>query len=97
MQLGIHLPQAGSQATPELIRRHASQAEALGLSDAWVSEHIIVPRKEFPRSPLFYDPLSPVFLTTRPWWSVILGFASSARCAWSRSCVPSSFAPIRRE
>jgi probable F420-dependent oxidoreductase len=57
MQLGIHLPQAGSQASPQLIRRHAIRAEALGLSDVWVSEHIIVPRKEFPRSPLFYDPL----------------------------------------
>src|ERR1700756_5270441 len=57
MQLGIHLPQAGSQATPELIRRHAQRAEALGLSDVWVSEHIIVPRAQFPRSPLFYDPI----------------------------------------
>ena len=57
MQLGIHLPHAGSQATPELIRRHARQAEDLGLSDVWVSEHIIVPRKQFPRSPLFYDPI----------------------------------------
>jgi probable F420-dependent oxidoreductase len=57
MQIGIHLPQAGSQATPELIRRHAIRAEALGLSDLWVSEHIIVPRASFPRSPLFYDPL----------------------------------------
>jgi probable F420-dependent oxidoreductase len=57
MQLGIHLPQAGSQATPELIRAHAIRAEAMGLSDVWVSEHIIVPRKSFPRSPLFYDPV----------------------------------------
>src|ERR1700676_3787844 len=57
MQLGIHLPHAGSQATPDLIRRHAIRAEALGLSDVWVSEHIIVPRKSFPRSPLFYDPV----------------------------------------
>src|SRR5216684_3460836 len=57
MQLGIHLPQAGSQATPALIRGHAIRAEALGLSDVWVSEHIIVPRKQFPRSPLFYDPV----------------------------------------
>src|ERR1700731_2462367 len=56
MQLGIHLPHAGSQATPDLIRRHAARAEALGLSDVWVSEHIIVPRKQFPPSPLFYDP-----------------------------------------
>jgi probable F420-dependent oxidoreductase len=57
MQLGIHLPHAGSQATPTLIKRHAQRAEALGLSDVWVSEHIIVPRAQFPRSPLFYDPI----------------------------------------
>jgi len=57
MQLGIHLPHAGSQATPAMIRRHAQRAEALGLSDVWVSEHIIVPRAQFPRSPLFYDPI----------------------------------------
>src|SRR5215472_4723866 len=57
VQIGIHLPHAGSQASPALIRRHATRAEALGLSDVWVSEHIIVPRKQFPRSPLFYDPI----------------------------------------
>jgi probable F420-dependent oxidoreductase len=57
MQFGIHLPHAGEQATPALIRRHAMRAEDLGFSDVWVSEHIIVPRKQFPRSPLFYDPV----------------------------------------
>ena len=57
MQLGIHLPHAGEQATPALIKRLAIRAEALGLSDVWVSEHIIVPRAAFPRSPLFYDPV----------------------------------------
>ena len=57
MQIGMHLPHAGSQATPALIKRHARQAEDLGLSDVWVSEHIIVPRAQFPRSPLFYDPV----------------------------------------
>ena len=57
MQLGIHLPHAGEQATPALIRRHAIRAEALGFDDVWVSEHIIVPRATFPRSPLFYDPV----------------------------------------
>jgi len=57
VQIGIHLPQAGSKASPALIRRHAIRAEALGFSDVWVSEHIIVPRKQFPRSPLFYDPV----------------------------------------
>ena len=57
MKLGIHLPHAGEQATPALIKRHAMRAEALGFEDVWVSEHIIVPRKQFPRSPLFYDPV----------------------------------------
>ena len=57
MQIGIHLPHAGEQATPALIRRHAIRAEALGLSDVWVSEHIIVPRATFPRSPQFFDPV----------------------------------------
>jgi probable F420-dependent oxidoreductase len=57
VQFGIHLPHAGDQATPDLIRRLALRAEELGLSDVWVSEHIIVPRSSFPRSPLFYDPV----------------------------------------
>jgi len=57
MRYGIHLPHAGEQATPALIRRHAELAEDLGLDDVWVSEHIIVPRATFPRSPLFFDPV----------------------------------------
>src|SRR5438874_2867991 len=57
MQLGIHLPHAGEQATPDKIRRAAMRAEDLGFDDVWVSEHIIVPRASFPRSPLFYDPV----------------------------------------
>lgn len=57
MKYGIHLPHAGDQATPALIRRHAERAESLGLEDLWVSEHIIVPRDKFPRSPLFFDPV----------------------------------------
>jgi probable F420-dependent oxidoreductase len=57
MQFGIHLPHAGEQASPALIRRFAIHAEELGLDDLWVSEHIIVPRDKFPRSPLFYDPV----------------------------------------
>src|SRR5271154_7285956 len=57
MQFGIHLPHAGEQATPALIRRYALRAEALGFADVWVSEHIIVPRASFPRSPIFYDPV----------------------------------------
>jgi hypothetical protein len=40
---------------------------------------------------------SPVFLTVRPWCSLICGSTSSRRCALSRWCVPSSSAPISRE
>src|SRR5580692_3371077 len=57
MKYGIHLPHAGEQANPPLIRRLALRAEDLGLEDVWVSEHIIVPRDKFPRSPLFFDPV----------------------------------------
>jgi probable F420-dependent oxidoreductase len=57
MQYGIHLPHAGEQATPAVLRRFALKAEDLGLDDVWVSEHIIVPRDKFPRSPLFFDPV----------------------------------------
>jgi probable F420-dependent oxidoreductase len=57
MRYGIHLPHAGEQASPALIQRFAIHAEELGLDDLWVSEHIIVPRDKFPRSPLFYDPV----------------------------------------
>ena len=58
MQIGIHLPQAGAQATPERIMRAALRAEELGLDDVWVSEHIIVPKDAaYPPSPLFYDPV----------------------------------------
>ena len=75
MQLGIHLPHAGEQATPDKIRRAAMRAEDLGLDDVWVSEHIIVPRATFPRSPLFFDPVlsltwaAAVTKRVRPAWS----------------------------
>jgi probable F420-dependent oxidoreductase len=57
MRYGVHLPHAGEQATPALIQRFAIRAEEFNLDDVWVSEHIIVPRDKFPRSPLFYDPV----------------------------------------
>jgi hypothetical protein len=53
MRFGIHLPHAGERATPALIRRFATQAEAIGIADVWVSEHIILPRTQFLR-PLPY-------------------------------------------
>src|SRR5437879_9466742 len=58
MRLGIHLPHIGRKAGPEAIRRAAVQAEQLGFSDVWVSEHIIVPRDApYPPSAVFWDPV----------------------------------------
>jgi probable F420-dependent oxidoreductase len=58
MQIGIHLPHIGRKARPQAIRQAAEQAEQLGLSDVWASEHIIVPKgAPYPPSPAFYDPL----------------------------------------
>src|SRR6266566_144702 len=58
MRVGIHLPHIGRKAGPEAIRRAAIQAEELGFSDAWSSEHIIIPKgAPYPPSALFYDPV----------------------------------------
>src|SRR5580700_5855321 len=58
MRVGIHLPHIGRKAGPEAIRRAAIQAEELGFSDAWSSEHIIIPKgASYPPSALFYDPV----------------------------------------
>ena len=58
MQFGIHLPQAGDQASPTKIRRAALQAEDSAVTDVWVSDHVILPNgASYPPSPLFYDPV----------------------------------------
>lgn len=58
MRLGIHLPHVGRKAGPDSIRRAAVQAEELAFADAWVSEHIIIPKgAPYPPSPIFYDPV----------------------------------------
>ena len=58
MRLGIHLPHIGRKAGPDAIRRAALQAEALGFTDVWVSEHIILPKAApYPPSPAFYEPI----------------------------------------
>ena len=57
MRLGIHLPQYGRAASPEAIARIAVRAEEIGLSDVWVSDHLVYPADQgYPASYLF-DPL----------------------------------------
>ena len=57
MRLGIHLPQYGRAASPDAIRRVAERAEAIGLADLWVSDHVIQPADQGYPSPYLYEPL----------------------------------------
>jgi probable F420-dependent oxidoreductase len=58
MKFGIHLPQAGPAATPAAIQAAARQAEDLGFSDVWVSDHLAVPRTaKYPPSAYIVEPL----------------------------------------
>jgi len=57
VRFGVHLPQYGSAASPEAIRRAAIQAEELGYEDLWVSDHIVSPVGQDYPSPYLFDPL----------------------------------------
>lgn len=57
VRLGIHLPQYGRAASPSAIRSVAVRAEALGLADVWVSDHVVQPVGQGYPSPYLYEPL----------------------------------------
>jgi len=58
VKFGIHLPQAGPAASPDAIQAAARQAEDLGLSDVWVSDHLAVPKQAaYPPSVYIIEPL----------------------------------------
>jgi probable F420-dependent oxidoreductase len=57
MRLGIHLPQYGRAATPQAIAAVARRADALGMSDVWVSDHVVQPAAQQYPSPYLFEPL----------------------------------------
>src|SRR4051794_41929438 len=57
MQIGIHLPQYGRAAGPDVITRAARAAESLGFADVWVSDHVAQPASQGYPSPYLFDPL----------------------------------------
>jgi probable F420-dependent oxidoreductase len=58
MKFGMHLPQAGPAASADNIRAVAKQAEELGFSDVWVSDHIAIPKgAAYPPSAYILEPL----------------------------------------
>lgn len=57
MKIGIHLPQYGRVSGPDAITIAARDAETLGFSDVWVSDHVVHPAAQNYPSPHLYDPL----------------------------------------
>jgi alkanesulfonate monooxygenase SsuD/methylene tetrahydromethanopterin reductase-like flavin-dependent oxidoreductase (luciferase family) len=58
MRVGVWLPNGRHLATPELIRRTAVRAEALGYDSVWVSDHVVVPRANVANfGTTIFDPL----------------------------------------
>lgn len=57
VKLGAHLPQYGRAASAESVTRCARQAEDLGLSDVWVSDHLAVPAANPYPAPFLFEPI----------------------------------------
>ncbi len=54
MEIGVHLPHVGPQATRETMIEFARRMEGLGYDSLWVSDHVVVPRSYESRYP--YSP-----------------------------------------
>ncbi len=58
LKFGVHLPQSGPAASARAIRAVARQAEELGFSDVWVSDHLALPKDAaYPPSSYILEPL----------------------------------------
>ncbi|MER3421587.1 MAG: LLM class F420-dependent oxidoreductase [Chloroflexota bacterium] len=51
MQIGVHLPHVGPQATRTTLIEFAHRMEALGYDSFWVSDHVVIPRHYESRYP----------------------------------------------
>jgi probable F420-dependent oxidoreductase len=54
MEIGVHLPHVGPQATRETLIEFARRMEGLGFDSLWVSDHVVIPRDYESRYP--YNP-----------------------------------------
>ena len=57
MQIGIHLPQFGRALARHGVERAARDAEQLGFSHVWVSDHLVNPKEQPYPAPYILDPL----------------------------------------
>jgi probable F420-dependent oxidoreductase len=64
MEIGVHLPHVGPQATREMLLEFAPRMEALGYDSLWVSDHVVIPRHYESRYP--YNPSGELGWTELP-------------------------------
>lgn len=64
MEIGVHLPHVGPQATRDTIRTFARRMEDLGFDSLWVSDHVVIPREYESRYP--YNPSGKLGWTDLP-------------------------------
>jgi probable F420-dependent oxidoreductase len=57
MRIGVHLPQFGKAIVAGGVQRAASEAEALGFDDLWVSDHLVSPKEQPYPAAYLMDPL----------------------------------------
>jgi len=55
MEVGLHIPQVGSRATPEIIGRFARAADAAGYDGLWVYDHVVLQKEQQSRYPYAPD------------------------------------------
>jgi len=73
LRVGVHLPQFGRALTTGGIERAAQHAEALGFSDVWVSDHLVLPEEQAYPAPMLADPLQSLAFAAAATTSIGLG------------------------
>ena len=64
MEIGVHLPHVGPQASRTMLVEFAQRMEALGYDSLWVSDHVVIPRAYTSRYP--YNPSGELGWTDLP-------------------------------
>jgi probable F420-dependent oxidoreductase len=55
VEIGLHVPQVGSRATPEIIERFARAADEAGYDGLWVYDHVVLQKEQQSRYPYAPD------------------------------------------
>src|SRR5437899_10311088 len=93
MQFGVMLPHRWLYAAGNTIRDFAHEAEALGYTSLWVTDHIIVPSYRMERGHIFYEALTTLAYVSSITTRSRLGVAVLALPPRNQCCLPSRWPP----